>query len=73
MNLKNDLIDVFRRSSTVADSRIAWLEMEIQKHMQERSMIEAKLEEASREPGIPKKQLVLITVPFLVKMCTPMW
>ncbi|OIS98648.1 e3 ubiquitin-protein ligase bre1-like 1 [Nicotiana attenuata] len=56
MNLKNDLIDVFRRSSTVADSRIAWLEMEIQKHMQERSMIEAKLEEASREPG--RKEII---------------
>ncbi|KAM3238484.1 E3 ubiquitin-protein ligase BRE1-like 1 [Capsicum annuum] len=56
MNLKNDIIDVFRRSSTVADSRIAWLEKEIQKHMQERNMIEAKLEEASREPG--RKEII---------------
>ncbi|KAJ8541679.1 hypothetical protein K7X08_002495 [Anisodus acutangulus] len=56
MNLKNDIIDVFRRSSTIADSRIAWLEKEIQKHMQERNMIEAKLQEASKEPG--RKEII---------------
>lgn len=52
MNLKNDLLDVLHRSSTVADSRINDLEMEIQKHKRERNLIEMRLEEASREPGI---------------------
>ncbi|XP_057980578.1 E3 ubiquitin-protein ligase BRE1-like 1 [Malania oleifera] len=51
VNMKNDLVEVFRRSSTVADSGIFDLEKEIQKHTDERILIETKLEEASREPG----------------------
>lgn len=49
--MKNDIADVFRRSSAVVDSRISDLGIEIQKQIEERKMIEAKLEEASREPG----------------------
>nr|GMD77663.1 E3 ubiquitin-protein ligase BRE1-like 1 [Ipomoea batatas] len=56
MNLKNDLLDVLHRSSTVADSRINDLEMEIQKHKRERNLIEMRLEEASREPG--RKEII---------------
>ena len=68
MNLKNDITDVFRRSSTIDDSRIAWLEKEMQKHMQERNMIEGKLEEASREPGILKSSCCWLLFSPL-KMC----
>ncbi|KAJ4827632.1 hypothetical protein Tsubulata_008249 [Turnera subulata] len=51
LNVKNDVLDVFRRSSAFLDSRVSDLEAEIQKQTKERSMVEAKLEEASREPG----------------------
>ncbi|CAB4299823.1 unnamed protein product [Prunus armeniaca] len=51
LNVKSDIADVFRRSSAVVDSRISDLGIEIQKQIEERKMIEAKLEEASREPG----------------------
>lgn len=51
MNIKNDLVDVFRRSSSVVDSKIADLRMEIQKQTNERNMIETKLGDASKEPG----------------------
>ncbi|XP_044493657.1 E3 ubiquitin-protein ligase BRE1-like 1 isoform X3 [Mangifera indica] len=50
-NIKNDLVDVLRRSSAVSDSRIADLRMEIQKQIEGKLGIETKLEEASREPG----------------------
>lgn len=49
--MKNDLVDVFQRSSAVVDSRIAYLETEIQRQIKERIMIETKLEEASGELG----------------------
>ncbi|KAK6920353.1 hypothetical protein RJ641_016257 [Dillenia turbinata] len=52
MNMKSDLLDVFRRSSAVAESRITELELEIKKHIDERNLIEAKLEDASREPSM---------------------
>ncbi|KAJ6722660.1 RING FINGER PROTEIN-RELATED [Salix koriyanagi] len=51
LNMKNDLVDVCRRSTAVVDSRIADLGKEIQKQINERNMIETNLEEASREPG----------------------
>lgn len=50
--MKNDIGEVLRRSSSVSDSRIVDLKMEIQKQIDGRKLIEAKLEEASREPGI---------------------
>ncbi|KAK6918627.1 Zinc finger, C3HC4 RING-type [Dillenia turbinata] len=50
MHMKSDLVDVLRRSSAVAESRITELESEIKKLINERNLIEAKLEEASREP-----------------------
>ncbi|KAA8550078.1 hypothetical protein F0562_001762 [Nyssa sinensis] len=56
MNMKNDLVDVFHQSSAVADSRITELEIEIQKQINERNLIETKLEEASREPG--RKEII---------------
>ena len=52
MNMKNDFVDVFRRSSAVTDSRLSELGLEIQNQIDERNMIEVKLKEASREPGI---------------------
>ena len=51
LNVKSDIADVFRRSSAVVESRISDLGTEIQKQIEERKMIEAKLEKASREPG----------------------
>ncbi|KAL5794940.1 hypothetical protein ACOSP7_003534 [Xanthoceras sorbifolium] len=51
LNMKNDLVDVFRRSSALADARIADLGIEIQRQIDVRNSIEFKLEEASREPG----------------------
>ncbi|KVH97077.1 Zinc finger, RING/FYVE/PHD-type [Cynara cardunculus var. scolymus] len=56
VNVKNDIGDVLRRTSAVADSRISDLQMEIQKQIDGRKMIEAKLEEASREPG--RKEII---------------
>ncbi|KAG6749309.1 hypothetical protein POTOM_046353 [Populus tomentosa] len=51
LNMKNDLVDVCRRSTAVVDSRAADLGKEIQKQINERNMIETNLEESSREPG----------------------
>ncbi|KAM1125024.1 hypothetical protein PS2_040112 [Malus domestica] len=56
LNVKSDIADVFRRSSAVVESRISDLGTEIQKQIEERKMIEAKLEEASREPG--RKEII---------------
>lgn len=50
--MKNDVGDILRRSSAVSDSRISDLQMEIQKQINGRNLIESKLEEASRELGI---------------------
>ncbi|XP_040993640.1 E3 ubiquitin-protein ligase BRE1-like 1 isoform X2 [Juglans microcarpa x Juglans regia] len=56
LNIKNDIADVFRRSSAVADFRAADLGIEIQKQIEEINMIESKLKEASREPG--RKEII---------------
>ncbi|XP_050237140.1 E3 ubiquitin-protein ligase BRE1-like 1 isoform X2 [Mercurialis annua] len=56
LGMKNDLVDVFRRSSSVVDSRIADLGIEIKRQINERNMIQSKLEEASREPG--RKEII---------------
>ncbi|KAJ6335053.1 hypothetical protein OIU78_011814, partial [Salix suchowensis] len=56
LNMKNDLVEVCRRSTAVVESRIADLGKEIQKQINERNMIETKLEEASREPG--RKEII---------------
>ncbi|XP_022863394.1 E3 ubiquitin-protein ligase BRE1-like 1 isoform X2 [Olea europaea var. sylvestris] len=49
--MKIELVDVLCRSSMVAESRISDLETEITKCIEEQRLIEAKLMEASREPG----------------------
>nr|KJB22300.1 hypothetical protein B456_004G039600 [Gossypium raimondii]KJB22301.1 hypothetical protein B456_004G039600 [Gossypium raimondii] len=51
LSIKNDIADVFQRSLAVANSRASHLGAEIQRQVDERKRIEAKLEEASREPG----------------------
>ncbi|XP_021279614.1 E3 ubiquitin-protein ligase BRE1-like 1 isoform X2 [Herrania umbratica] len=56
LSIKNDIADVFRRSLAVADSRASHLGAEIQRQIEERKRIEAKLEEASREPG--RKEII---------------
>ncbi|KAF5744281.1 Histone ubiquitination proteins group [Tripterygium wilfordii] len=56
LHIKNDLVDVSIRSSAVADSRISELEVEIEKQISERNMIQSKFEEASREPG--RKEII---------------
>lgn len=49
--MKNELVDL-HQSSVVADSRISDLEIEIQRYKKEKDQIEAKLEEACKEPGM---------------------
>ncbi|KAL2460873.1 E3 ubiquitin-protein ligase BRE1-like 1 [Abeliophyllum distichum] len=56
IHMKNELVDVLCQSSMVAESRIFDLETEIQKYIKEKRLIEAKLEEASREPG--RKEII---------------
>ncbi|KAF5191065.1 E3 ubiquitin protein ligase [Thalictrum thalictroides] len=56
VNLKMDLADIFQRASTVADSRISVLEKLIQKQIDDRNMLETKLDEALREPG--RKEII---------------
>jgi E3 ubiquitin-protein ligase BRE1 len=59
LSIKNDMVDVFRRSSAVAELRATDLGVEIQKQIEERNIIESKLEEASREPGYKKSDAFL--------------
>lgn len=59
LSIKNDMVDVFRRSSTIDDSRATDLRVEIQKQIEERNRLESKLEEASREPGFKKSDAFL--------------
>ncbi|KAL3537048.1 hypothetical protein ACH5RR_000414, partial [Cinchona calisaya] len=56
MHFKIELLDVNHRSASVADSRISELEKETQKYLHEKNLIEAKLEEASREPS--RKEII---------------
>ncbi|KAH7519670.1 E3 ubiquitin-protein ligase BRE1-like 1 [Ziziphus jujuba] len=56
LNVKNDVVDVVRRSCILVDSRVTDLRIEIQKQIDQRKMIEAKLEEASKEPG--RKEII---------------
>uniref|UniRef100_A0A1J3ITI9 E3 ubiquitin protein ligase n=1 Tax=Noccaea caerulescens TaxID=107243 RepID=A0A1J3ITI9_NOCCA len=51
INIKSELIDVSRRSSAVADSRIASLDVEIQKQLDEKKRIKTRLGSISRERG----------------------
>ncbi|ESQ39129.1 hypothetical protein EUTSA_v10001306mg [Eutrema salsugineum] len=51
MNIKNELVDVSRRTSSVADSRIASLDVEIQKQLDEKLRIKTRLGNISRERG----------------------
>ncbi|KAK4414625.1 E3 ubiquitin-protein ligase BRE1-like 1 [Sesamum alatum] len=50
-HMKSELADVLHRTSAVADSRISDLELEIQRYVKEKNLIETKLQEASKEPG----------------------
>ncbi|XP_054781371.1 E3 ubiquitin-protein ligase BRE1-like 1 isoform X2 [Prosopis cineraria] len=54
--IKSDLVDVFQRSMSVVESKVADLGTEIKKKIEERNAIENKLQEASREPG--RKQII---------------
>ncbi|KAK8630388.1 hypothetical protein V6N13_079184 [Hibiscus sabdariffa] len=56
LNIKNDIADVFQRSLAVSNSRASYLGAEIERQIDERKRIEAKLEEASREPG--RKEII---------------
>ncbi|KAK6162603.1 hypothetical protein DH2020_002444 [Rehmannia glutinosa] len=55
-HMKNEFVDVLHRSSAVAGSTISDLEKEIQRYIKEKDLIEAKLEEASKEPG--RKEII---------------
>lgn len=50
--MKNELVDVLQQSSAVANSRISDLEAEIERYNKEKDLIEVKLDEASKEPGM---------------------
>ncbi|KAF3440070.1 hypothetical protein FNV43_RR18348 [Rhamnella rubrinervis] len=56
LNVKNDVVDVAQRSSVLVDSRITDLRIDIQKYIDQRKIIETKLEEASREQG--RKEII---------------
>ncbi|KAE8660865.1 E3 ubiquitin-protein ligase BRE1-like 1 [Hibiscus syriacus] len=56
LNIKNDIADVLQRSLAVSNSRASYLGAEIERQIDERKRIEAKLEEASREPG--RKEII---------------
>ncbi|GFP80931.1 E3 ubiquitin-protein ligase bre1-like 1 [Phtheirospermum japonicum] len=51
-HMKNEFVDVLHRSSAVANSRISDLEVEIQRYIKEKDIIQGKVEEASKEPEI---------------------
>lgn len=51
MNIKNNILDMLRRSSTVSDTRIDDLETLIQKQKDEKKSMENKLAEVLKEPG----------------------
>ncbi|XP_011650648.1 E3 ubiquitin-protein ligase BRE1-like 1 isoform X2 [Cucumis sativus] len=54
LNIKNNILDVLRRSSTVSDTRINDLEILIQKQKDGKQSIENKLVEVLKEPGRKK-------------------
>ncbi|KAE8702018.1 epoxide hydrolase 2 [Hibiscus syriacus] len=56
LNVKNDIAGVFQRSLAVSNSQAYYLGAEIKRQIDERKRIEAKLEEASREPG--RKEII---------------
>lgn len=51
MNIKNNILDVLRRSSTVSDTRVNDLEILIQKQKDDKKLIGNKLVEVLKEPG----------------------
>lgn len=55
-NMKNDVGDVLHQSCAGSDSRISDLQMEIQRQIDRRKLIESKIEAASREPG--RKEII---------------
>ncbi|WJX75961.1 ubiquitin-like modifier hub1, variant 2 [Trifolium repens] len=54
--IKNDLADLFQRSATVSDLRVADIRTEIQKAIEQRNVIENRLKEEAREPG--RKEII---------------
>ncbi|XP_028798888.1 E3 ubiquitin-protein ligase BRE1-like 1 isoform X2 [Neltuma alba] len=54
--IKSDLVDVFQRSLSVVESKVADLGTEIKRKIEERNAIENKLQEVAREPG--RKQII---------------
>ncbi|XP_027112931.1 E3 ubiquitin-protein ligase BRE1-like 1 isoform X1 [Coffea arabica] len=56
MHLRVELLDINHRSASVADLRITELEKGIQKYINEKNLIEVKLEEALREPS--RKEII---------------
>ncbi|CAK9319213.1 unnamed protein product [Citrullus colocynthis] len=54
LNIKNNILDVLRRSSNVSDTRVNDLEILIQKQKDEKKLIGNKLVEVLKEPGRKK-------------------
>ncbi|EPS67687.1 hypothetical protein M569_07087, partial [Genlisea aurea] len=51
IHMKNELADILHVSSAVSESRISELEVEIQRYVKEKTVIDSKLHDASKYPG----------------------
>ena len=58
MNLKVESSDIARRAAALSESRVAELEADLQECMNERNLLENRLEEALQESGIVSKQML---------------
>ena len=67
LNIKNELVDVSRRTSAVADSRMASLDVEIQKQHDEKTRIKTRLGNISKERGKHIGYSVFLSLWSLIK------
>lgn len=63
--MKNELVDLLHQSSTVADCRISELEVELQNYNKEKDLVQNKLVEALKEPGMKNWPYYEIIMPLL--------
>lgn len=61
MHFKIELLDVNQQSVSVSDSRISELRKDIQKYVNGKNLLEAKLEEATREPSMEHPIIFLLS------------
>lgn len=74
MSIKSELVDVARRSSAVADSRIASLDVEIQKQVDEKTRIRTRLENnISKERGNRLVHCDFLFISLSSTTCFTLW